>query len=172
MGINKSSRHQKIIGNFGENLICNWLSRSGFEVVVVDHTGIDIIAKSPSAKQKKPYGITVKSRTRVKSKEEEAVNVLSYKKKDLDKKNDLEKLEAACEAFGCDPWIAIYVETEEYADVYLTSLKHYKNKYCGKEERVVDIWKMSEEVKQQYDKDSKVKHVRFKFNATNWSWQR
>ena len=49
MEIIKSSRHQKIIGTFGENLICNWLSRSGFEVAVVDHTGIDIIAykKSP-----------------------------------------------------------------------------------------------------------------------------
>jgi len=40
----KSSRHQKIIGNFGESLICNWLSQSGFEVAIVDHTGVDIIA--------------------------------------------------------------------------------------------------------------------------------
>jgi len=31
----KSSSHQKIIGKFGENLICNWLSRSGFEVTII-----------------------------------------------------------------------------------------------------------------------------------------
>lgn len=37
MEIRKGSRHQKVIGDFGENLICNWLSRSGFEVVLVDH---------------------------------------------------------------------------------------------------------------------------------------
>lgn len=43
MEIVKSSRHSKIIGDFGENLICNWLSRSGFEVSIVDHTGIDIL---------------------------------------------------------------------------------------------------------------------------------
>lgn len=48
MDIIKSTRHQKIIGNFGENIICNWLSRSGFEVTVVDHTGIDIVAYNPS----------------------------------------------------------------------------------------------------------------------------
>ena len=62
MDITKSSRHRKIIGNFGEQLICNWLSRSGFEVVCVDHTGIDIIAYCPS--RNKRLGITVKSRTR------------------------------------------------------------------------------------------------------------
>jgi hypothetical protein len=37
--IDKSSRHSKIIGEFGEPFLCNWLSRSGFEVAVVDHTG-------------------------------------------------------------------------------------------------------------------------------------
>jgi hypothetical protein len=47
MEITKSSRHQKIIGQFGEMIICNWLSRSGFEVTVVDHTGLDIVAFDP-----------------------------------------------------------------------------------------------------------------------------
>ena len=43
MEIIKTSRHQKIIGDFGELLVWNWLSRSGFEVALVDHTGIDIL---------------------------------------------------------------------------------------------------------------------------------
>ena len=47
LSVDKSSRHQKIIGDFGEHLICNWLSRSGFEVTIVDHTGIDIVAYNP-----------------------------------------------------------------------------------------------------------------------------
>jgi len=50
--IEKSSRHQKIIGNLGENLVCNWLSRSGLEVTIVDHTGIDIIAYNPRTKER------------------------------------------------------------------------------------------------------------------------
>ena len=41
MFVEKSSRHQQIIGDFGEVIICNWLSRSGFEVTIVDHTGIE-----------------------------------------------------------------------------------------------------------------------------------
>ncbi|MCJ7648285.1 MAG: hypothetical protein MUP85_06705 [Candidatus Lokiarchaeota archaeon] len=60
--INKSSRHQKVIGNFGESIFCNWLSRSGFEVTIVDHTGIDIVAYNPI--QGNRLGISVKSRTR------------------------------------------------------------------------------------------------------------
>ena len=60
MDITKSTRHQKIIGDYGEMLICNWMSRSGFEVTVVDHTGIDIIAYNPNTKER--LGITVKSR--------------------------------------------------------------------------------------------------------------
>ncbi len=51
MEIDKSTRHQKIIGEFGEHLICNWLSRSGFEVTIVDHTGIDIIAYDPKTNE-------------------------------------------------------------------------------------------------------------------------
>lgn len=42
--IYKSTRHQKIFGDFGEHIVCNWLSRSGFEETIADHTGIDIIA--------------------------------------------------------------------------------------------------------------------------------
>ncbi|MEJ5273923.1 MAG: hypothetical protein WH035_07315 [Spirochaetota bacterium] len=44
--IDKSSRHSKIIGNFSENLLCNFLSRSGFEVTTIDHTGLNIICIS------------------------------------------------------------------------------------------------------------------------------
>ena len=42
--VSKSTRHQAIVGRFGEYVVCNWLSRSGFEVTLVDHTGIDVVA--------------------------------------------------------------------------------------------------------------------------------
>ncbi len=117
MDIIKSSRHQKIIGDFGESIICNWLSRSGFEVTVVDHTGIDIVAFNPSTNER--LGITVKSRTRKPGTEQESVNLLSYQRG----KDDREKVQQACRAFACDPWVAVYVETTDEADVYLTSLE-------------------------------------------------
>ena len=112
MKIIKSSRHQKIIGNYGENIICNWLSRSGFEVVIVDHTGIDIIAYNLTTKKR--IGISVKSRTRNSGTENDEVNILIYNKG----KDDRKKLLDACKAFACEPWIAIYVETEKSANIY------------------------------------------------------
>lgn len=164
MEIKKSTRHQRIIGKFGENLICNWLSRSGFEVTIVDHTGIDIIAYNPHTKQR--LGITVKSRTRDKGTEHTPVNILSYQKG----KNDRQKLLDACESFACEPWIAVYVETLESADVYLTSLKNYDEKYRGSAGKAIDDWKMRDKDKEQYKKDLGIKHIRIEFNISKWSW--
>lgn len=162
MEIKKSSRHSKIIGNFGENLICNFLSRSGLEVTIVDHTGIDIIAYNPLTKQR--LGITVKSRTRNLGKEEEEVNIFIAKKDD--RKNILE----ACEAFACEPWIAVYVETSESADVYLTSLKNYDKKYRGRDSKKIDAWKMRKKDKERYLKDPNVKYIRIEFYDVSWEW--
>jgi Holliday junction resolvase len=165
MEITKSSRHQKIIGDFGEHIICNWLSRSGFEVILVDHTGIDIIAYKPSKKQR--LGITVKSRTRDIGKERLSVNLLSYRRG----KNDREKLVNACQAFACEPWIAVYVESLDSADVYLTSLKNYDEKYRLEEERAIDVWKMTEKYRKIYDSDPEVKHIKIDFHSEGWNWE-
>jgi Holliday junction resolvase-like predicted endonuclease len=162
MEVKKSSRHQKIIGNFGESLVCNWLSRSGFEVAIVDHTGIDIIAFEPDSNQR--LGITVKSRTRNKGKENESVNIFSYQKG----KNDREKLLNACKAFACIPWIAVYVETCNSADLYLTSLENYDKQYRGYGERKIDTWKMKPCDKERYEKDPQVKHIKIEFHGHNW----
>jgi len=160
----KGSRHQKIIGDFGENLICNWLSRSGFEVAPVDHTGIDIVAYNPLTEQR--LGITVKSRTRDSGKEENSVNIFSYQRA----KSDRQKLLEACEAFACEPWIAIYVETSEYADVYLTSLRTFDDQYRSERARAIDTWKMTEKYRERYKENPNVKHIRIEFHATNWDW--
>ena len=164
LGIIKSSRHQKIIGDFGENLICNWLSRSGFEVTLVDHTGLDVIAYNPSTHQR--LGITVKSRTRNIGKEKTKVNIFNYQ----NGKTPRQKLLRACEAFACEPWIAVYVETAKFADVYLTSLENYDAKYRGREGRTIDDWKMRKKHLELYRTDPDVKHIRIEFHATNWNW--
>ena len=43
-------------------MICNSLSRSGFEVEIIDHTGMNIRAYNP--KMEKRIGITARSRIR------------------------------------------------------------------------------------------------------------
>ena len=164
MEIIKSTRHQKIIGDFGESIICNWLSRSGFEVTIVDHTGIDIVAYHK--KNDKRLGISVKSRTRNEGKETVSVNIFSNR----GKYNDYQKIMDACQAFACEPWIGIYVETTKYADVFLTSIENYIEKYRGKTGKVTDKWYMRPNHQQMYLKEKRVKHIRLDFQTTNWEW--
>lgn len=154
--VKKSSRHQKIIGDFGENLVCNWLSRSGFEVSIVDHTGIDIVAYNTKTNERS--GITVKSRTRTPGKEWESVNLFNSKGR--------QKLLDACNYFGCKPWIAVYVETTNYADVFLTSLENYDSKY--RRQRQTDDWKMGPNHIKNYESDKDVMHLHIKFEPKNW----
>jgi Holliday junction resolvase-like predicted endonuclease len=90
MEITKSGRFTRIIGNFGENIVCNWLSRSGFEVALVDHTGIDIVAYHHATRDR--LGITVKSRTRLAGSEKDSVNLFSYQRG----KDDRQKVLDAC----------------------------------------------------------------------------
>ena len=164
MKIVKSSRHQKIIGNLGEDLLCNWLSPSGFEVTVVDHTGIDVVAYNPNTGQR--FGVTVKSRTREKGTETSSVNIFSYQKG----KNDRQKVLDACKAFACEPWIAIYVESSESADLLMLSLKHYDQEYRGKSNRAVDDWKMGEKYRKRYEIDPNVRHIHMAFSGKSWTW--
>jgi len=164
MQIEKSSRHQHIIGKFGEYMLCNWLSRSGFEVAIVDHTGLDLVAFHPKTDQR--IGITVKSRTRSVGKEATHVNIFSYR----EGKDDRKKLINACAAFGCEPWIAVYVETLQSADLYFTSLEHYDKEYRGREGRAWDTWRMTSKYRSLYDRDVEVKHIRAEFSQDGWRW--
>jgi Holliday junction resolvase-like predicted endonuclease len=162
MEINKSSRHSKIVGDLGEQLVCNWLSRSGWEVVPVDHTGMDIVAFH--RKSGKRIGITVKSRTRKAGAEKETVNIFK------NKKNDREKLRQACECFACEPWIAVYIETSDSADLFLTSLDNYDAKYRGKIDKAIEDWKMGENYLKQYALDPNIRHLQIKVESENWDW--
>ena len=154
--VQKSSRHQKIIGDFGENLICNWLSRSGYEVTIVDHTGIDVLAYD--SKTQRRLGISVKSRTRNLGKELTHVNLFNS----IDRTKILE----ACDSFAAKPWIAVYVETANCADVFLTSLDHYEERYYQKTKMA--YWKMRPTNLKTYDNDEVVMHLHFSFEPKNW----
>ncbi len=161
--IAKSSRHQKIIGDFGEHLVMNWLSRSGYEVVGVDHTGIDVIAYQPGSGRR--LGISVKSRTRIPTTENSAVSLFSFSgKKDIAKRNSML---SACKAFDCEPWIAVYVECGSKADLHMTRLAHYDARY-RRAGRKTQVWTMSRRAREQYTRDPAVMHVSIAFDAEHW----
>jgi Holliday junction resolvase-like predicted endonuclease len=154
----KSSRHSKIVGSFGEHLVCNWLSRSGFEVSIVDHTGIDIVAYNPASKQR--LGISVKSRTR--SAGTESASLLFFRKAE-----DRDKLLRAGKFFAAEPWLAIYIETRGGADLFLTSLENYDRNY-GSEKATVQAWSMNTGSFQKYRIDNGVKHIHIEFTPHSW----
>ena len=113
MEINKSTRHAKLAGDFGETLVVYWLSKYGFECAKVDHTGIDLIARNPDTKE--VLGISVKSRTRSSGTENEYVRLPA---------DDFDKIEAACTAFNCVPYLAVVVDARETIRAFITSVSH------------------------------------------------
>jgi hypothetical protein len=159
MEIQKGTRHQKVIGQFGEHLICNWLFRSGFEATIVDHTGIDIIAYNPANSRR--LGISVKSRTRGRGTERSSVTV-------FEKEADRSKTLAACTAFGCEPWIAVYVEATDKADLFLLELKDFELIYAAEGKALVRYWRMTPKYEAISSSNSKVMHIRIQFEARNW----
>jgi hypothetical protein len=155
----KGTRHQKVIGQFGEHVICNWLSRSGFEASIVDHTGIDIIAFNPGNKRR--LGISVKARTRGRGTERSSVTI-------FEKKKDRKKTLDACAAFGCEPWVAVYVETTAFGDLYLVGLQELDDIYQALEGASVRFWRMTPKYCDAYKSNPNVSHIRIAFDICNW----
>ena len=120
MEVQKSTRHSKIAGDFGETLALYWLSKHGFECANVDHTGIDLIANNPFTGE--VMGISVKSRTRSPGKETAYVSIPN---------DNLDKVRSACEAFGCVPYFAIVVDAANLVRVFITSLEHLIELFIG-----------------------------------------
>ena len=110
--IEKSSRHSKIAGDFGESLFLYWLSKRGYESALVDHTGIDLIAYEK--KTGKRIGISVKTRTRKLGTEKEGIYV---------KKSEINKIKNACVYFACKPYFGIVVDRANSIDAILAPLE-------------------------------------------------
>lgn len=143
MKIRKSSRHSRITGDFGESLILYWLSKSGFECAVVDHTGIDIIARHPHRREL--LGISVKSRSRNEGTEGTHLNV---------RKPDIDKARLACETFLCKPYLAFVVDEAQKIRVFMLSIADFlKIKPGGTK---VSAWTMSESSIRRYQHDKRI----------------
>lgn len=137
--MSRSSRHQKITGDFAERLVLYWLSKSGHECVWVDHTGIDIIA---AAKDGKLIGISVQCRSRRPGKGREGVNL-----------HEFEKTRAACVPFNCVPYSAIVVDRDDGVTCFLLSLDYLEKIAGGKKVR---SWPMSEKFLKTCRDDRKI----------------
>jgi Holliday junction resolvase-like predicted endonuclease len=155
--IAKSSRHSKIAGDFGEALVLYWLSKHGFECARVDHTGIDLIARRPRSRE--VMGISVKSRTRTRGTEGESVTIPA---------KDFDKIQAACAAFGCSPYLAVVVDAASAIRVFVTPLAHLLE-LCPRSNSA-SYWKMSKRHVTKYEADPKVMVFQLSTRIRRW-WE-
>ena len=155
MEIKKSTRHSKITGDFAERLVLYWLSKYGFECAYVDHVGLDIIAINPHTGER--MGISVKSRSRNIGKEGTFISI---------PKDNLEKLDEACLAFGCQPYFAVVVDAAERLMTFIVSKSHLLE-ISPPGVRVIS-WKMSKAWLQKYRDDPEIKRFEFTSNPGRW----
>ena len=154
--IDKSSRHAKITGDFAEGLILYWLSKHGFECARVDHTGIDLIAKNPHNDER--MGISVKARCRSPGTEETHIKI---------NRSDVEKVHAACDAFGCAPYFAIVIDAASAIRCFILTMAHLvelsgNRKELGLAMRAKDI--------ERYCSDERFIAFQFESKTLRW-WQ-
>lgn len=160
----KSTRHSKITGDFGENLILYWLSRSGFESTLVDHTGIDIVAYQKETKQR--FGISVKSRSR--TVDSSSTGMLIWG-------DNYEKIMKSCEFFGCDvPSIAFVYDrpSEDHAgqiDVYFLSLESLDKYYPNFKSDRDFSFSITRDSIGKYQADDTIRKIVFKYDMTHWA---
>jgi len=155
MRIDKSSRHTKITGDFGEALVLYWLSKYGFECANVDHTGIDLIARNPTTGEL--MGISVKSRSR------NPGTGRTYVRVGLD---NIEKAKAAAKAFGCTPYFAFVVDADDCIRVFILSMKHLLKLFPPTRTSVG--WKMRPTHLARYAEDPKIMVFELKTNTVRW----
>jgi hypothetical protein len=155
MTITKSTRHSKISGDFAEALILYWLSRDAFQCARVDHTGIDLIARNRHSNEL--LGISVKCRSRAVGTENTNVNLPM---------DGFVKARKACEAFGCQPWYAIVIDTGETIRGYLVSLAHLEQIVGGDSE--MRYWRMALRHQSTYEKDPEIKSFELRVESTSW----
>ena len=154
--IDKSTRHAKITGDFGEALVLYWLSKYGFECARVDHTGIDLIARNPHTDE--VMGISVKSRCRTEGTEGSYLSLSN---------GDFDKAESACGAFGCVPWFAIVVDAGIRIRIFLLSKAHLLEVHPLGERRVA--WKMGDADVAGYKVDPEIRMFEFDTRTlTRW----
>lgn len=158
----KSSRHSKICGDFGENIVLYYLSKHNFEVSLVDHTGIDIVGFNKDTTNR--IGISVKSRTRTLERPNDGLLI--------DGKN-YGKIINSCEFFGCIPWIAFVIdklhsEINGELYIYLMSVETLLDYYPQFKNENDFTFSMSDDRINKYNNDDKINKIKFEYKMDRW----
>lgn len=104
--MNKSKRHSKITGDFGEYFVLYLLSKHGFECARIDYVGIDLYAKEN--KTGKTLGISVKTKTLSTTKLTQGITI-----------DSINRAKEACDVFAIVSYLAVVFDQEEYITVIM-----------------------------------------------------
>jgi len=102
-------------------------------------------------------GISVKSRSRNPGTEGTYLSIPN---------DNFQKLEAACNAFGCEPYFAIVVDEADRISAYVLSASCLQELHPQRER--VSSWKMASSWKQRYENDERI--VKFSFETKTDQW--
>lgn len=155
MEIKKSSRHAKITGDFAERLVLYWLSKYGFECALVDHVGLDIIARNPHTQE--VMGISVKCRSRNAGTETTSLSIPN---------DNLTKLDGACQAFACTPYFAIVIDGADTITAFILGKDHLVS-ISPPGDKVIS-WKMTPAWVEKYRADTEIRMFRCSTSTPNW----
>lgn len=123
------------------------------------HVTPDIDICGPQDGSDRHLGISVKSRTSKDGNKARAVKLFKAEEEEA----EIRKFKDACAWFKCEEWIAVYFEWDGHAKLYLTSLKHYLDKYVP-QGRNVSRWSMSKERAEKYENDPRGFHMALAFD--------
>lgn len=156
MGSPHSTHHSKITGDFAEHLILYWLSKYGFECARVDHTGIDLIARNPHPPQE-VMGISVKGRSRKLGRETAYLGIPN---------DEIDKVQAACEAFGCIPYFALVVDAGNKIQVFILPMDELLQLFPPGGRAIG--WKMLPKYLMEYRQNPKIISFEFTYEIHRW----
>jgi hypothetical protein len=159
----KGERHSKITGTFNENLLLYFLSKTQYEPVLVDYTGIDIVAYNKATKRR--LGISVKSRSKTMERPKSeglTINATEY-----------EKINRSCVFFDCEPWICFIIDrpidnSQGEIFLFLFPLDVALEYYPGFKTKKQVSFTLIEKKMNSYNNDERILKMNFNYSNTHW----
>ena len=83
-------------------------------------------------------------------------------------KDNFDKVEAACDAFGCKPYFAIVVDSQENktVDAFITSKEHLLKLF--RKRKTGSFWKMGSSHLEAISDDPEIMRFNFNYETLNW----
>jgi hypothetical protein len=141
-------RDDSMAGNIrelGTNAIREWLREQGYASETVGKIGLFV----PGTEGSIDRGVWLKTRSN-RQVEYASVNLFESAKRER------ERFLEWCVNEKCEPWIAVYVETSDWAHQFLLSMSHFDRQYPVPAGNKVAVWYIEPEKLAQYEDDSSV----------------